>query len=675
MAYLFSLFLTVYGFALISYVQGWTYHYSQYNMDYNAALNYCKEKYTSMVAIQNQEENKHLNNILPYNNAYYWIGIRKNLSTGNWTWVGTNKVLTKEAENWAAKEPNNLSDKKNEDCVEMYVKRTNDEGKWNDEPCSKKKVALCYTASCHPLSCNNHGECVETINNYTCNCYDGFYGEECEHVMTCPEINGLDHGSMMCSHVNGHFKYQSNCHFNCSDGYVLVGSENLTCTKEGDWAAHVPHCKEIQCKSPEVPLNGVIRCSHDGEIQPDKSMCNFSCNDGFSLMGSTSIICMTPGQWTEEPPTCSAIQCKRPEEPENGVMDCSDNEEMLPYKSICNFKCNKGFTLVGSSSTTCMSPYQWTEEHPKCEAIQCHYPEVPRNGTMQCSSNEEMLHYTSSCIFTCNEGFNLIGSPKTMCIAPDQWTKEPPKCEAVQCASLLAPKNGQVECNHGTTFNSKCTFSCAEGFEVVGSPNLQCLLSGKWTATVPICQAVQCTPLAAPDNGEIKCQEGSRYKSQCSFTCRKGFTLIGSSDLSCLSSRKWTSAAPKCEALKCEALTAPLMGNMNCTHSFEYGSVCTFDCGYDLSVNGTSTVECDSSGRWSTEPPTCEVVQRLNISPTYITVGAVSTSASVMSAAGLLIWLAKRIRKTAKTFTPSSSCQSLKETGTYQNTNDCSGIV
>ncbi|XP_077308733.1 E-selectin-like isoform X2 [Lithobates pipiens] len=677
MAYLVFLFLTVYGLALISCVQGWTYNYSPYNMTYDDAYKYCTEKYTSMVAIQNLIENEHLNNILPRNEAYYWIGIRKNKSTGKWTWVGTNKVLTKEAENWAKGEPNNLSNNKDEDCVEMYVKRPNDTGKWNDDPCSKKKVALCYTASCHSSSCNNHGECIENINNHTCNCYDGFYGEECEHVVTCPEINGTDHGSMTCSHVNGNFTYLSNCHFNCSDGYVLVGSENLSCTKDGDWGAHVPHCKEIQCKRPEVPLNGVIRCSNDSEILTDKSMCNFSCNDGFSLVGSTSVICMTPGQWTEEPPKCNAIQCKRPEEPENGVMDCSDNKEMLPYKSSCNFKCKEGFNLVGSPSTKCMSPYQWTEEPPRCEAIQCQHPEIPRNGTMQCSSNEEILHYNSSCIFTCNEGYTLVGSLKTKCIAPDHWTNEPPKCEVVQCSSLLAPTNGQVECQNGSKYNSKCTFSCAEGFKMVGSSDLQCQISGNWTSSVPTCQAVQCAPLVAPDNGEIKCQESSSYKSQCLFTCQQGFKLIGSSDLSCLSSGKWTSAAPKCEALKCEALTVPLMGKMNCTHlsgEFEYGSVCTFDCGYDLSLNGSSTIECDSSGRWSTEPPTCEVVKRPIISPTYITVGAVSASASLMSVAGLLLWLAKRFRKTAKKFTP-SNYQHLEAAGVYQNTNDSNGIA
>uniref|UniRef100_A0AAR2JK91 C-type lectin domain-containing protein n=1 Tax=Pygocentrus nattereri TaxID=42514 RepID=A0AAR2JK91_PYGNA len=73
--------------------------------------------------------------------GYYWIGLRK--INNSWTWVGTSKKLTEEAKNWAKGEPNN--GRNNEDCVEIYIKREKDEGKWNDESCKKKKTALCYT--------------------------------------------------------------------------------------------------------------------------------------------------------------------------------------------------------------------------------------------------------------------------------------------------------------------------------------------------------------------------------------------------------------------------------------------------------------------------------------------------------------------------------------------------
>ena len=101
-----------------------------------------------MVAIQNWEEIAHLNSWLPRKAGYYWIGIRK--INGTWTWVGTNKTLTAEATNWAKGEPNNGKSSKYqssrpEDCVEMYIKRNEDPGKWNDGDCRKTKTALCFT--------------------------------------------------------------------------------------------------------------------------------------------------------------------------------------------------------------------------------------------------------------------------------------------------------------------------------------------------------------------------------------------------------------------------------------------------------------------------------------------------------------------------------------------------
>lgn len=126
----------------------WTYHYSEKSMNWENARKFCKENYTDLVAIQNKREIEYLEKTLPRNPTYYWIGIRKIGST--WTWVGTNKSLTKEAENWGAGEPNNKKSK--EDCVEIYIKRAKDSGKWNDDACHKRKAALCYTGGQWPDS-------------------------------------------------------------------------------------------------------------------------------------------------------------------------------------------------------------------------------------------------------------------------------------------------------------------------------------------------------------------------------------------------------------------------------------------------------------------------------------------------------------------------------------------
>nr|XP_008168668.2 L-selectin isoform X2 [Chrysemys picta bellii] len=203
-------------FAAICWVLGtqmevgaWTYHYgNKSDYSWELARNFCR--------------------------PYYWIGIRK--INNVWTWVGTNKALTKEAENWANKEPNNKG--KNQDCVEIYIKRDRDAGRWNDENCQKKKRALCYQASCQRSSCSQRGECVETIGNYSCDCYPGFYGPECEHVVRCKNLDPRPD----CSHPLGEFSYNSTCKFQCQEGFELQGLDTLQCLASGNWTAAAPEC-------------------------------------------------------------------------------------------------------------------------------------------------------------------------------------------------------------------------------------------------------------------------------------------------------------------------------------------------------------------------------------------------------------------------------------------------
>ncbi|CAH2329699.1 P-selectin isoform X2, partial [Pelobates cultripes] len=840
------------GLMMIPEIQGWSYFYSSTIMNYSKARAYCKEHYTDIVAIQNREENDYLNSILPYTNKYYWIGIRKKDS--QWTWEGTNKVLNEEAKNWAKGEPNN--ENADEDCVEMYVKRLSDSGKWNDESCRKEKVALCYIAACNASSCSGHGECIETINNYTCKCNEGFYGTQCENVKTCdplvasekgsfdclspngnykygascefrceegyimhtentvnctangwtskpptcqvaectdlnaphngqihcagsfgdfmynssckfscdegfqlignqelqcmknsywngleprceaircPTINVPENGSVMCSHINGNFSYNSSCEFTCSEGFILKGSEYLQCTANGEWTDQSPTCQAILCERPQKPVNGDMSCSSTGNSLTENSECHFECKEGFTLVGSDSILCVAPDQWTNETPKCQAMACPSLSNLEHGTMGCVDefgefqynskctftcNEGFIltgsdsiqcsssgswtfsiplcqamtcpvpptleqgsmecehefgefQYNTKCNFTCNKGFSLIGSGSIHCSSSGTWSSDVPTCQAVTCPVPPMPDQGSMECVDEFIGNEYNSTCMFTCNKGFILTGSESIHCASSGSWSSDVPTCEAVTCPSLSNFKHGSMECDYEFQSNSKCTFKCNEGFILTGSESINCSSTGSWSSDVPTCQAIQCMTLETPEYGQVQCNRGFGYHSRCTFTCSEGFKMIGLSDLLCLVSGQWTSPAPTCEAMECQRLVAPYMGKINCTHpagEFKYGSVCRFDCEKNSVLNGTSTLECDSAGKWSAPLPTCEAKTVLSES-VNMTIGVVS-AATLLSTASLLIWLLKRFRKTAKKFSPSSSCQSLEAAGVYQNTEE-----
>lgn len=95
-----------------------------------------------MVTIQNQEESDFLNNLLPFHQKYYWIGVRK--AGEDWIWDPTNIKVPEDVQNWAPEEPDNIA---GQDCVEIYIKREEYTAKWNNENCRKRKGTICYTGN------------------------------------------------------------------------------------------------------------------------------------------------------------------------------------------------------------------------------------------------------------------------------------------------------------------------------------------------------------------------------------------------------------------------------------------------------------------------------------------------------------------------------------------------
>lgn len=121
-------------------VQAWTYTSStRPSRKWFEASQWCQKNSARLVPIQSQEETDFLNNLLPYNPKYYWIGIRR--EDGVWIWDGTGKKVPEEDQNWSPMEPDNIT---SQDCVEIYIKREDSAGKWNNENCEKRKGTICY---------------------------------------------------------------------------------------------------------------------------------------------------------------------------------------------------------------------------------------------------------------------------------------------------------------------------------------------------------------------------------------------------------------------------------------------------------------------------------------------------------------------------------------------------
>ncbi|KAM8874406.1 L-selectin [Spinachia spinachia] len=215
---------------------GWRYHYSNTTMNWRQARQWCQTTYTDMVVIQNQAENDYLVSQLPNrdHSPYYWIGITKKTKKDPWTWIGNNSTWIGE-ESWATNEPNN--NHVGEFCVEIYVKKEKNRGKWNDEKCANKKYTVCYEAQCTATSCER-GTCQETINDTTCLCEPGFKGNRCQTAVECPPLSGFGYRSCSAEKLT----FNSTCRLECWPGFVITGAQDVACGVTGVWSGPRPHC-------------------------------------------------------------------------------------------------------------------------------------------------------------------------------------------------------------------------------------------------------------------------------------------------------------------------------------------------------------------------------------------------------------------------------------------------
>ena len=55
------------------------------------------------------------------------------------------------------------------------------------------------------------------------------------------------------------------------------------------------------------------------------------------------------------------------------------------------------------------------------------------------------------------------------------------------CPPLSNPGNGTVSVEDGTEFEDEAIYTCGEGYELVGSNHRVCGSDGSWTSTEPMC--------------------------------------------------------------------------------------------------------------------------------------------------------------------------------------------
>ncbi|KAH3836216.1 hypothetical protein DPMN_109587 [Dreissena polymorpha] len=398
-----------------------------------------------------------------------------------------------------------------------------------------------------------------------------------------PPLNGVS--------TIGPTVFGSTATYSCDVGYDLIGSSVLHCEPNGRWNASVPTCAIRECSQLSNPTDG--NASYTNIIY--KSVATYTCNIGFDLIGVSTRECLNNRSWSAEKPFCKIKDCGPPHISSNGYV----SGNLTTYGAFSQYSCNTGYDLVGGSISTCTQFGNWSAPDIFCQIKDCGPLNQPANGQMTVNATT----YLETTVFSCDLGYDVIGSVILLCQADGTWNASEPVCQIRDCGSLLAPTSGIVA-NANSSFGSSAWYQCNTGYDMVGNGVRDCLSNATWSGQPPVCQIKDCGPLN-PANGHMTAN-ATTYLSVSVFTCDEGYTLIGSDSLVCKEDGTWNDTEPTCRIKDCGSLPIPASGTVAYVSS-TYGSIARYHCNTGYHMVGNGTRGCLSNATWSGQPPVCQI--------------------------------------------------------------------
>ncbi|KAL5012413.1 hypothetical protein ScPMuIL_010964 [Solemya velum] len=308
-----------------------------------------------------------------------------------------------------------------------------------------------------------------------------------------------------------------------------------------------------RCSPLSWPRNGQKSCygnNHWG------TTCRFTCNDGYEVVGSDTITCGQNGAYSNTAPTCSRVQCARPEDPTDGQAVCSRLD--YSFGSICSTHCQRGYTASTFRFSECQASKTWSSSLSDCEDVEspkliC--PSMKKAHTDR-NSNTATVSWDPPTA-TDNSGVPPtvelvdtdfgpgsqfpVGSTFVTYRAVDGAGNESPMCtmmvivETLSCPPpTLSDMYMKIDCSSGNLYQwgSSCNLSCLANIPLVGPGTITCERDnstgrGVWSwdwGEEPYCDKSDCPELKPPLNGVLACDFGIQMK-WCSLLCNSEYDI------------------------------------------------------------------------------------------------------------------------------------------------------
>uniref|UniRef100_A0A8C9XT34 Sushi domain-containing protein n=1 Tax=Sander lucioperca TaxID=283035 RepID=A0A8C9XT34_SANLU len=236
--------------------------------------------------------------------------------------------------------------------------------------------------------------------------------------------------------------------FICSVGYVTAGgSPSITCTA-GNWTTLMLKCERYNCGSAGEVENGNIDYPEGTEFGNKLVV---TCNTGYNMVpNNVQLFCGAQG-WLGRLPICEVVTCDPPPLVVNGVF--SPLKESYNYGEVVQYKCQKDYTLSGSSSISC-SEHGTFGPAPTCD------PKI--DNAHQVDGSRPPHGYMSTVTYECISGYVMKGGRTLTCGIDGQWSPALPTCQSKSLIEITT----WCKSIHG--FNNFNKVAVCEIFFIVG---------------------------------------------------------------------------------------------------------------------------------------------------------------------------------------------------------------
>nr|XP_039250433.1 sushi, von Willebrand factor type A, EGF and pentraxin domain-containing protein 1-like isoform X1 [Styela clava] len=442
--------------------------------------------------------------------------------------------------------------------------------------------------------------------------------------------------------------------YSCRTGYDLIGKAVLICENDGDFSGETPRCEKngehSGCKVPKAPTNGHGEYNYN-DFVPYGDSIKYSCNEGYDIQGKSQIRCRKSGKFSYQVPTCklskaqdsgdsarsfqveerhiksflrnsSSNICKTPSLLENGYV--SSSGRYIREGGKVKYYCYKSYVLHGSNESVCRKDGTLQPDVPVCLKSSnkferqkfCTVPEL-QDGVVKMSENGSIA-YGKSVRFQCNRRFEMLGDPQAFCDKDGLLSPGVPKCLRF-CKLPKLVEHGLVYGDYsdivfagGTVF-----FDCEQDFKLVGNDRAECLSTGKYDNSPPLCIKYEC---ARPDISEYgrMIEDKQEYVpgEVVIFTCIDGFQLLGADSSVCQESGKFEPNPPVCRRIDAKYETsssciAPLdipkgLKISPSKKRYNIGEQIGYSCNPGYQINGKTIAVCELDGRFHDKIPECE---------------------------------------------------------------------